>query len=418
MGDLPLDSSEDQTSPPSKEGSKIDVADPDVSVLIKNVAAVVTILSAIAGVCFGIYQLRLAANQLKLKADADQQTALDNRDAEKHKLDLGLAQIANDEKNHKQQFAEEEANRAALAKQHSADNDLVREKYQSEIQRAKEAEADADAKSHSERLAALITHLFNNQESGEGDLASLFEFTDRDPTSKQVVENAVLARLENPKSLEEIDLGFRVLEGIGLPAIDAVVQANRSARRRFDECVVSHFYQVVIAPEKVKGGSRKSILGRTWSDGEVEVAKSSSLDHAYIFATINKRFDTSRSSPDDVSEESCSVVFSREVIRRSNITFFQDAVTLLDKAEATRIRPFLDLSDTYLRNDFLQSYEILHSRFTFGLSNAYVEVGDPEYIKKLVLNNPELKRLETTTDVDHRISDPNETVFTFLENLR
>jgi hypothetical protein len=200
--------------------------------------------------------------------------------------------------------------------------------------------------------------------------------------------------------VEEIDLGFRVREGIGLPAIDAVAQANRSARHRFDECVFSRFYQGVIEPEKAKGGSIKSILARTWTDGEINVASSSSLSHTYIFATINERFKAHQSSPYDVSVAECSLVFPSEVIRRSNIAFLQAAVRALDKSQTERFAPFLDLSDTYLRSDFLESYEVLHPHFNSRFSHAYVELTDWYYLHQLVSRNLELKQLETTGPSD------------------
>ena len=122
------------------------------------------------------------------------------------------------------------------------------------------------------------------QQAAEGDLAALFQYVGVDQANVQTVENAVLAKLENPHSREEIDLGFRVLEQIGPSALDASIQANRSARAEYDNCLAASYWDKLKKagpPPNYQGGPDP------YSTAESEVVAIAPLDHSYAQTTIN-----------------------------------------------------------------------------------------------------------------------------------
>ena len=162
---------------------------------IRDVGAIVTILGVLAGFGFTAYQLRM-------KAKSDEESARLNQEAEVDKLALGREQIK------------------AQNTQHMID--IQQQRYQL---------AAAEKKDEHEALSTLINSMFAHANS-EGDIVGLFEYVHRDDESHEVITNALLARLENPRSKEEIDLGFRVLTAIGPSAIDGMVQVNSAARRK------------------------------------------------------------------------------------------------------------------------------------------------------------------------------------------
>ena len=183
--------SEPPTLPKEKEEPPQDTG---VAKWLKNAAAFVAVISTIAGICFTAYQTT--------------QTARLNSEAEQNKLQLG-----------REQLADQKEARLHDSIQHQEDVKLELRKHQLDIDQAKAAIKDADDKNRSDRLSALISNMFSTpQQAAEGDLAALFQYVGVDQANVQTVENAVLAKLENPHSREEIP-GFRVLEQIGPSAL-------------------------------------------------------------------------------------------------------------------------------------------------------------------------------------------------------
>jgi hypothetical protein len=218
--------SKEQSESPESVGATVatkvpEKPDAEVARWIKNLGALVTIFAALAGIWLTVYQFRL-------KAQADKDAAFNNRLAEDDKLKLGTLQI-NDQV----------ASRKDQSVQRSADNAVELHKHELDIRHEERTASDVDAKSEELTLSNIIQEIFAAKASAEGSLALLFGHISRDRQTTSTIENAVLARLENPKSLGEIDLGFRLLEKIGVPAIDSIVQANLSARHRYDAYFVT-----------------------------------------------------------------------------------------------------------------------------------------------------------------------------------
>ncbi len=145
--------------------------DPDISQWIKNIGAVVTILAAVAGICFSAYQL-------KLKAEDDRETASLNREAEKNKLDLGLAQLKDQKVARKEQDDE-----------HKRDIDLELRKHALDLDRQDR-----------ESLISTINGLFSDPKGGEGNLAALSLFVNQyqHQGDHEIILNAILAKSWRP----------------------------------------------------------------------------------------------------------------------------------------------------------------------------------------------------------------------------
>jgi hypothetical protein len=357
----------------AKQPEKPDV---EVSKWIKNFAALVTTIAVLVGLWTTFYQI-----QLKVKADqaaaeakskADQKAEQDRLNTEK-------------EISHNNQLAEE-AKRDALTKQIQDQVDARKDQaaqHHVDIEQATKVLADSDAKTEAERLSAVINHLFNAKEtSAEGDLAALFEYVSRDETSKEIVKNVVLARLENPRSPEEIDMGFRVLETIGPSALDATAQANRDARRRYDECLVSRYYTDVARLRKIEvkpGDSDVIYTGNGYALNVDKLAKedvvaNTPLDASYVFPTIsefahrgtNPYFDV---GPAETSAK-CTQPLAAEIITRSNLALmvqFRLAVIHRNDPRSSVV----DLSKTYLTPEIFGAGEGV-TMFGRNIDQAYI----------------------------------------------
>ena len=191
-------------------------AAPATSHWIRDLGGIVAILVAIGGV----YGTLRSIND---KAEADKATASFNLQAEKTKLDIAVAQIK----------AQDTAN-TLLRDQHISDNDLQKANHLADQTHQDSLAANQQLISDRANLSLLISKMLSADKSSVGEMASLFNYVNRDGQSNTIIENAVLVRLEEPHSLEEIDLGFRVLEKIGSSAIDITAEANRDARRKYD----------------------------------------------------------------------------------------------------------------------------------------------------------------------------------------
>ncbi len=306
-----------------------------ISKWITNVGAVITIFGALATAIVSVVEL-------KEKAEVDRATAKLNADAENDKLQVAELQI-------KTQNA-----------QHEREINLEIQKHTLDINHEEKMSASAETRADAEKLSSLVTHLFNDQNGAEGDFAVLFNYVSENEQNEQIVKNAVLARMESPRSLEEIDLGFRLLERIGFNAIDVTAQANRSARRRYDD----YLYRIY-SMRKAQPNNRITLdtpLFRRIDIWEEGVASDTTLDHSYVFAVINKRLRDidekqmqERSAVPEPGDEPkgtggpsrLDLVIS--VIERSNLTMISELKGL--KPGSSNV----DLSETYLTDAFLNS---------------------------------------------------------------
>ena len=302
--------------------------DTDVPKWIKILGALVGIASVIAGLWFSAYQLRM-------KAEADRETARLNLKAEENKLKLGEDQIK------------------AQNDQHTADNGFEKEKHGLDTKQQKDQAAAAELKEERAGLSAVINKMFSDTTS-EGDIASLFEYIHHDAASREVVKNAVLAKLENPKSPEEIDLGFRVLEAIGPSSLDSVVRANCEARRKYDAKIVQEYGTRVYAKitEEANKSKQFPAIGRSFVDEvSANVADETSLNHEYVFALINTTFSTSFVFPQklfaritaEAKKENMEFELAEDVITRSNL-----AMSRVLRGYKSKRGDFIQLSTAYI----------------------------------------------------------------------
>jgi hypothetical protein len=305
--------------------------DKDVSKWIRDFAAIVTVLGALAGIAFTAYQLRM-------KSDADRETARLNSQAEANKLRLGEDQIA------------------AQNKQHAEDAALDTAKRKLDIQQQKDQADALERKEDHAGLSSLVNKMFSDP-TGEADIASLFEYVHNDDASREIIENAVLAKLENPNSRGEVDLGFKIFEAIGPSTIPLIIQANCTARRKYDSAIVDEFGYVYHQP--VSAEADGSAADKSFRDQvELQIARESSLKPGYVIAVINRDVfgGVPPDSSDRMSELEPEVKSSRTpmelnaaVIESSN-----GALGILLHGFSRKDAPQIDLSSAYLRGEIVE----------------------------------------------------------------
>jgi hypothetical protein len=229
----------------------------DVSRWIKNTGALVGIFAALAGIWVSV-------NELKEKGMADQAAAEATLHAEQIKQEVAMAQIKDQDESRKVQSA-----------QHIADNALELQKHRLDLQHEKDLATDSDNRNDRQRLSELVTHMFGNPGSSEGDIASLFEYLNGSPSNQEVVSSA--------------------------GAIDYTSQANQSARRRYDDYMVSdfdnrlsssHIYQ----PESSKPADDDPLATFHQQVKISQLLEETTLDTpleaSYVWAVINDRSGT------------------------------------------------------------------------------------------------------------------------------
>ena len=238
--------------------------DSGVIPLIKNIGALVGVAVAAVGIWTSI-------QSLKDKAKAEEETAKVNLAAQQTQLQIAEKQL----------------------EQHSKDNDLQIQLHAIDLQHQDTVSATLDSRSRRDNLASLITHMLSNQSSAEGDIAVLFEHLESQKDNGVILKNALLARLESPKSKGEIELAMRLLSRLGVDAEDVLVQANRSAKSRYNEALVLRFetaYDAELARSPtINPDTLVRQMGRKFSSG-------SFLDGEYDQAIIDSYVDIALST--------------------------------------------------------------------------------------------------------------------------
>ena len=351
------------TEEPSREPIPAEGVDVDskidgghsISRRIGDVTALVGLIAVLVGSWVSVQGLRD-------KARADQRTADLTLQDEKIKLQTA----------HEQSI------------QHEQDLDLQRQLHEADLRHQKETAASQDAKDKTQRLSDVITRVFTDKESSAGDLSVLFEFLNRDPESKQIIENAVLARLENPRSKDEIDIGFRLMERIGAGAFSFVADANRSARRRYDDLLFQKVAHIAARERESEKAHPDQAM-----DFPIEVyfyraTAGDSLDPEYDFATLNARTQIGAlevPNPDPLEERKIALDqdLAAAVILRSNLTF-RNCLT-----HQCNLPSGLDLTETYIASDVartLPAGAVISHAYLSGITSqnsgrVWSNFGDP-----------------------------------------
>lgn len=327
--DEPLPNTGSQTESNGKTG------DASIPGWIRNLGALVTIAAAVAGIVFTSWNLYD-------KAKADERTAAITLEGEKIKLQISREQL----------------------EQHREDREADFRTHRLDLDQGASLEASKAAKAANDQLAALISHMFANPDvSAEGDLAVLFNDLSREAPHRESIENAVLARLEAPRSREEIDLGVRLLERIGPEALEILGQANRSARRRYDDSLFTRFNEafsngIVSTPQQERPSPGPPTLANppfAVQLGQIiasQAVRGTSLDVGYSYALLmQKKLLYTKDRIETPKHDAAELVERQElaaaVIERSS----RGILKLLREAAHTRRRTPADLSATYLAID-------------------------------------------------------------------
>ena len=303
-------------SPEQQPKSEKMVADTELPRWLRTIGAGATVFVALVGVGFTAYQLHLTAEENREKAQFDKDTSYNNSIAERYKLQLGLKQIE-----------EQEIQFNSQSNQHKMDLDIEIKKHNLDLQQQKDQAKDAAEKAERDALAALINKLFRDENS-EGDIASLFQYVSPGSKNQAAVENALLARLERPKSREEIEIGFRVLGAIGPSTLETVIRANCSARNTLDEMLYrtfSHYFNQASGGKGVEKMTMSEVLSSRKS-ALFKAMNETYLDGAYAEATINDKTladwnaQTIKQDTDEVFRSAReSIALAQDVIVKSNL---------------------------------------------------------------------------------------------------
>lgn len=223
---------------------------------IRNVAALVGVLATIAGIIISVLTLRD-------KAKTDERTATISLESERIKLKIAESQM-NEDLTKQQLIVDHETAAAAL-----------------EASRAE-----------NEKVASLISHLFSENESSEGYFALLFRYASEQAVYRSAIENAIVARLGNPRSVGEITLALRLLEKLPDQPLETVVDCNRNARLAFDRTLLLRF-QYELSNRLALAVTNQSTMtmqefGRMVWASQTSVTDTSELPVHYARATLRR----------------------------------------------------------------------------------------------------------------------------------
>jgi hypothetical protein len=326
--------------------------DKDISTWIKNLGAIVTI----CGVLFGFWQ---AYHQVLLRAQADTKTAEANQKAEEAKARLGEKQL--------------EAQMAASAgtvKQHQDDLALDYRKHVLDLEVQERNAKDVQLFRDQESLTKLISDLFSKDGNTEANLALLATFAGTTSPLRRVVESAVLAKIENPNSVEAVDIGFRIFEVLGPSAISATVDANRSARQRYNQALL---YAYAVSSKQSKPESDPELSFRMATRF---VEHGIIFDKGYVEALLFQR-TLGGYAATVPSGNVLPMEIIEEMIKRSNIALGRQLKTVVGGHPIS-----LDLSGTYLYLNGLHGEDWASAvagngrRIQVNARGAYVDYSD------------------------------------------
>lgn len=205
----------------------------------------------------------ISISDLRMKAEADQKTAEINLQTlqEKEEADRRTAEIALKSEDVKLRIAKEEF------RQHREDANENMKKEQNAS------------------VSTAIDQMFASDRRSEGNLAVLYRFSSEDPSLRDLIVNAVVVRLSEPRSVGEIRLGLRLLDHIGLPALISLIEINRNARSSYNDVLFARFRSSLFAKLQQLGPSDKYLTGKEAEEflsGLALRASSEVTDRAHI----------------------------------------------------------------------------------------------------------------------------------------
>jgi hypothetical protein len=246
-------------------------------------------------------------------------------------------------------------------------------------------------------------------------LAILSQFLSADEESRRIVESAVLARLENARTKEEIDLGFRLYEHIGASAWSYVAEVNRSARRRYDECLLERYSHLLKrdATSKTEPGTAPEM--DTGIPGvENHIASGDSLDFEYDFATINRMRSQGDSSEIKHTSQESAALAAQRILAAAEISRSNQGLRGYIGSHSSELPKHMDLSGTYLESGtVLDPYKgvvgAIANAFTTGAYLSHVRKGE---LKGFLYDDIGFSRVAGTPDivdsVDYEFHHPSD----------
>jgi hypothetical protein len=255
----------------------------------------------------------------------------------------------------------------------------------------------------------VVSHVFAEKGSSEGDLAILSQFLNADEESRRIVENAVLARLESPRTKEEIDLGFRLYEHIGPAAWSYVAEVNRSARRRYDYCLLQRFYAAVnekMATEKKERGLLEATSQLAFIVDRVkpEIANETTVDFEYDYATMNRNSSKGALSEAQGASQDVGALGAQQALAAGEIARSNKVLRGYVGSHSNELPKHMDLSGTYLENGtvfdpYQGVFPAIAKAFTSG---AYLSHFGETELRGFLYDDPEFARVASTPDIIDR----------------
>ena len=138
---------------------------------LREMTALAGLIAVVAGSWVSVEGLREKANTDKLTADVQLKSAQEQ--TRQHEMDLAQQKTIHD----------------------------------ADLKNKTDEALNLDARNREQRLAEVIGHLLSQNGSSEGDLAILSQFLKDNRESREIVENAVMARLENPRTRKRLTWG-------------------------------------------------------------------------------------------------------------------------------------------------------------------------------------------------------------------
>jgi hypothetical protein len=192
---------------------------------IRDAAAVITLLGAIAGIGVSIWGLVAKARADHETAETNLLIAQQKAGSDKQAADATIEIARQQIDAHKQEYT-------FLADQHNKDQEQLKSQYERE-----------QASKDEQQLASAVNALFSDSTGGsEGKVDLLSTFIRKDHVNDGLIGDAIAAKLATTTSPSEVAIAFNVLAKLHYNKVPSLVSINENARRQYDAALEQRFW--------------------------------------------------------------------------------------------------------------------------------------------------------------------------------
>jgi len=241
----------------------------------RTTAGIIGILATITTMFVGLYSLIQQQHEF-------QRQIFDDRSKE--------AQAADDRAKTENEIAKTNREQADIQLQTARLSNL---QHKEDLQNERLIEKQREAQQEDVRLTGIISGMFQSNQPSEGSLALLSDFVNKDDARhRTTILGAIAAKLQNPRSVGEVDLAFHLLKQYGPEAVDTVIVANKGARKQFDRLILAHLWVDVREHLPVPNANTKlDALMEIVRRANVDLSLSSTFRGEYESALIGNELD-------------------------------------------------------------------------------------------------------------------------------